>query len=644
MHIFPKLIFNKIKNMTLKWKIKLIILSLIIPIFLLMIISLSILVNTIKQDINTRFNLAEKSVKNALDLYKRQMIINAKMISANSIIQNKLNKITENNENQNLIIDKLLSLQKSAGVEFSWLYNKNGDIVAKGHKPTEKKIINDKNNSLFKNTISGDIVFTVDYINQDVLFFKYAVPIFAKKANSSDIIGTCVVASKISRHLSPAFAVSIQQISGVDILIIAENYLLSTSFGLSLGEAKKIPFKVSTTSRIINSKNYDIKLISTWNISHIKNFGILLAINNSKIKNALKNMIILVLIIFLIVISVSYIIARKVSQRIINSTHKILAGAEHITNKNFSYKVDIDGKDEFVILANSFNSMSNELSEYSEHLEELVENRTIELNKANKKLKNNNLQMRKDLEMAKFVQESIIPKTFPSNEHLDIEGIYLPMEDLGGDYYDVFQISETKTAFVIVDVSGHGASSALITTMAKTSFTNHSVQGFGIDEIVNAVNKDMYKVIGKIKDYLTAYYGILDLTTGEFEFINAGHSPALLYKSESNTIESLDAKGFFIGITNKLPFDKEKTVINENDRLFLFTDGIIESRNNDGDIYEVERLKDYILKYNFLSINELINGIIQDVEEFSEGEKIRDDRALLCIELKEKININNEEI
>jgi serine phosphatase RsbU (regulator of sigma subunit) len=242
--------------------------------------------------------------------------------------------------------------------------------------------------------------------------------------------------------------------------------------------------------------------------------------------------------------------------------------------------------------------------------------------------------MQKELKMAKRVQEAIIPEEskFPSTSKLRIASHYSAMEEVGGDLYDIMKIDDAHYGMLISDVSGHGVPAALITTMAKVSFTSHIKPDIPPNITLDMVNEEIYQFIGDLAYFLTAYYCIINIDTGELSFSNSGHHPAILYRSDTGKTERLDTEGYLIGALDKTKNGVASVRMNKGDRLLLFTDGIIESRNKEGKFYTYHRLMDYIDKNSHLPPKEFVNGLVRNLEEFTEGEDPEDDRTILYVE------------
>ena len=314
-------------------------------------------------------------------------------------------------------------------------------------------------------------------------------------------------------------------------------------------------------------------------------------------------------------------------------------------NMSFKRKLLIKGEDEVGELGKSFNSMLEEIEKYSDHLEELVTLRTENLNAANRELKKNSDQIQKELKMAQRIQLAIIPnqKTFPKTKEMNFGGQYSALEDVGGDLYDILRVGKNAYGFLMADVSGHGVPAALVTTMAKVSFYTNTSWNKTTGETCAGVNQEIYNFIGDLEHYLTAYYCVFNLETGILSYTNAGHHPAILFNPETKKTVTLDTKDFFIGCLKNVEYKTREIKVEKNDRLLLFTDGIVEARNGKRQSYGYERLMKCIDQFGGLPPSDFTAKITEDVLLFEDGHPTHDDKAVLCIEFLEPLLLEKTE-
>lgn len=290
-----------------------------------------------------------------------------------------------------------------------------------------------------------------------------------------------------------------------------------------------------------------------------------------------------------------------------------------------------------LIFFSKYNINKQEKSKYK------IQNYNTKLQQVVAKLANpfykKNKQYLKELRMALAVQQSIIPDTHKFNrKEIKFYAKYMPIDAIGGDLYDVIRIGKNGYSVFIADVSGHGVSAALITAMAKVLFANNSHWGVSPAEVCKNVNNEIFKLIGGTGYFLTAIYGIINLENGTFQYACGGHLPGILYRTQTKQIIKLYAKGPIIGAfeNDEIDFGTNSLKLIEGDKIILYTDGIIEQRNKKGLFYKEKKLIEFIERNHNLKPENLINGIIEDVEKYSNGFPVQDDRAVLCIEFVSK--------
>ncbi|MCP4130043.1 MAG: serine/threonine-protein phosphatase [bacterium] len=256
---------------------------------------------------------------------------------------------------------------------------------------------------------------------------------------------------------------------------------------------------------------------------------------------------------------------------------------------------------------------------YTRNLREVIQQRTE--------------QLHQDLEIARKVQECII-RTIPPTPDLEVDSQYMAMKSVGGDVYDIRRIGKSAYSFMIADVSGHGVAAALITTMAKTSFINHSSISRTPLEVCTRVNADIFSLIGDMDHYLTAFYGIFDMDTLTLSYTDCGHLPPFIYRAGSGTIEEmLSDSGFPIGIIGTPHFVNKKIKLQVDDMLFLYTDGITEARDSDDGFYTTERLHAFVKLHGTRAPKDLLAGLVSDLNKFCDSREQSDDRAIVLIKI-----------
>jgi serine phosphatase RsbU (regulator of sigma subunit) len=255
----------------------------------------------------------------------------------------------------------------------------------------------------------------------------------------------------------------------------------------------------------------------------------------------------------------------------------------------------------------------------------------LRLKSVHDELYERNLLLQKELEIAKRVQQFIIPKDFSQIHYPTVSGRYLPIEDLGGDFYDCYQLSDDKYGFLIADVTGHGIPAALVMSMAKMMFSIYAMRYYSTGDLFATVNTQL---CGLMLDsqFITAFFIIYDPESKSISYSNAGHTRALFYRKAKNRIVALDAKGFFLGISKDTVYEEKILTVEEGDKILLYTDGITEIKNDDGNEYGESRLAKFIIKNSHHNGDDFCESLLDEVKSFAPIENRADDVAFLAID------------
>ncbi|HPM35350.1 MAG TPA: DUF3369 domain-containing protein [Spirochaetota bacterium] len=268
----------------------------------------------------------------------------------------------------------------------------------------------------------------------------------------------------------------------------------------------------------------------------------------------------------------------------------------------------------------------------NEQLENLVELRTAQLQAVNEELSLKNKNIKHELEMARKVQMTLFPTVFPNNERCSFFGLYVPMQDLGGDFYDVFAIDENNTAFTIVDVSGHGPSASLVTAMIKIFFNAKSAYGKTPDEIIDEIHQCILNTVGVSGIFATIFFGIINHKEMTLDYANAGHTPGILLRDDKTVFLSSNAT--VAGVFKGAEYETDRVKLEGGERIILFTDGLVEARNTSDKMIGNEDFYKILSKRNSLPIDQMCLKVFEDVSDFSKGTDPDDDKTILITEIK----------
>jgi len=248
----------------------------------------------------------------------------------------------------------------------------------------------------------------------------------------------------------------------------------------------------------------------------------------------------------------------------------------------------------------------------------------------NKKLARKQLQQeayRRELEIAKKVQNFLFPKHLPHTHRLKIEAVYLPHQDVGGDYYDYLAIDNDRFLVCVADVSGKGVPAALLMSNFQASLRTLVRKTYDAREIVEELNRTTTDS-GNGENFITFFLGIYSFIDKSFEYVNCGHNP--LYLVTNQGIQELNNGTTILGMFDPLPF-LETTRIENLDHFFFFgyTDGLTETFNEKDEQYGEERVIEFLEKGIPEDLNLFHQEIFKSLDNFRGDTRYRDDITML---------------
>ncbi|KAA3612005.1 MAG: hypothetical protein D8M58_19860 [Calditrichaeota bacterium] len=309
-----------------------------------------------------------------------------------------------------------------------------------------------------------------------------------------------------------------------------------------------------------------------------------------------------------------------INKTIISKFENLKVGIREIAGGNLKHKLKLVGEDEFVELAHHFNKMGEKLEET------IAEAREKD-------------RLDQELSVARDVQLSLLKNILPDLEGFEIVATLETAQEVSGDFYDVVYSDENKALFTIGDVSGKGASAAFYMAQYISLFRFSAQFTAFPKEIALRINEYFTKHVDDRHIFITAIIGVVDLKSGRITFVRAGHNNPY-YLNAGGEVNELNMKGIGIGLTKdstifKNSLEKHELVLNENDKLVLYTDGLIEATrviNNAEEQYGEEKLIQKLSTYKNKNASFIINDLTSDVEKFFSGQPKNDDLTLLVIQ------------
>jgi serine phosphatase RsbU (regulator of sigma subunit) len=329
-------------------------------------------------------------------------------------------------------------------------------------------------------------------------------------------------------------------------------------------------------------------------------------------------------VLFLIIQAVAFMMGLTLARSITGSVHELFTGTERVRRGDFTHKIAIRSRDQLGELAASFNSMTSSIEEL---LQQKAEKERLE----------------QELRIARSIQMSLLPHgslVFPG---VSLSGHCEPAREVGGDYYDFLPLDDSRMGILIADVAGKGTSAALYMAELKGVVLSLSQRHTSPRDLLIDANRIISKHLDA-RSFITMTYAVVDVTARTMTMARAGHCP-LVYvpgpHAESRTSRALQPDGMVLG----LQFDtgevfsrtlEELTLpVGPGDLFLLYTDGISEAMNPEGDYFGDTRLADLAQQYADLSSNELSERILGEVKTFAGAAAQHDDMTMVLLKIEE---------
>jgi len=242
-------------------------------------------------------------------------------------------------------------------------------------------------------------------------------------------------------------------------------------------------------------------------------------------------------------------------------------------------------------------------------------------------------RLERELKVAAEIQLSILPDVLPSHPEFDFGGRILPARQVGGDFYDVFELGDNKLGVVIGDVADKGVPSAIFMARAHALIIAEADNVSTPGEVLRMVNQHITR-LEKSTQFVTALYGVLDTTTREFSYARAGHEPPLLLEADG-TVQRLPHKpGMALGLWENIALDENSFVMPKGSVLMMFTDGMTDCRNPKGEPFGLERIKNTMIELRDFSAQAGCDQLFDTLMTYQDGSKQDDDVTLVAVHAK----------
>jgi len=238
--------------------------------------------------------------------------------------------------------------------------------------------------------------------------------------------------------------------------------------------------------------------------------------------------------------------------------------------------------------------------------------------------------IQKELDVARRIQETALPATFPDDDHVDLYAFMIPAREVGGDFFDFFHFDEDRIGFVIGDVSGKGVSAAMFMTVSRTLLRALALREPEPAACLTQLNHILYpETVAEM--FVTIFYGVLDKRNGEVTYCNAGHNPPYLLRADGSVEQVPRTGGIGVCLMREFEYQSASLKLGDGDILLTFTDGVTEAMNGAGDQYTDERLIELLSDAHGLTANQVMGRLVRSVSNFSDSAPQSDDITALAI-------------
>lgn len=313
----------------------------------------------------------------------------------------------------------------------------------------------------------------------------------------------------------------------------------------------------------------------------------------------------------IIFIAVGLLVTVLVSSNLTRPFDEIIHVLKSVRNGHLDRKVRVTSNDEIGYTGDVINDMTEGLKERE--------------------------KMRQSLELAREVQQRLLPESPPRMKGVDIAGKSIYCDQTGGDYFDYFDYGHTKDGpigLVIGDVCGHGIPSALLMATARAFLRLRSFMPGSIAQIVTDVNRQLVRDVEDSGQFVTLFYIIVDPAGASIRWVRAGHEPAMLYDPHKDNFKLLGGAGIALGVDQDWVYEEQHAGdLSAGQVILLSTDGIWEARNPGGEMFGKKRLYDIIRRNHAAGADEILNTITVALHRFQEGAALEDDVTMVVVKI-----------
>ncbi len=316
---------------------------------------------------------------------------------------------------------------------------------------------------------------------------------------------------------------------------------------------------------------------------------------------------------FTLAMITSIFLSRGLSKPLI----ELARGTKEFGAGNFNYRLRMKRKDEFSDLAQSFNTMAISIQEYVHELSQETTRRE---------------RLESEFRIAAELQQTLLPEAPPRVEGVELLGWSQPSKDVGGDFYDYFELPNGKIGIVLGDATGKGLSAALLSTQCSSILRTLSSQNLPPAELLYQTNNEFFSRVGATHRFVTLFLLVLDPETGMATYASAGHPPAFLTNPDTKASRWLESEaGYPLGIVKDATFSEVTVRLDPRDTIVIYSDGVTDAQDPNHQLFGEQRLETVVKAAAKLAPSGLLEEIQSAAVHHMYGKDPIDDMTLVIV-------------
>jgi sigma-B regulation protein RsbU (phosphoserine phosphatase) len=288
----------------------------------------------------------------------------------------------------------------------------------------------------------------------------------------------------------------------------------------------------------------------------------------------------------------------------------LTAGVRQLAGGDFATRVPVKSKDEFGTLATSFNLMAADLQRQQSLIVEQE-------------------RLKRELELSRQIQTEMLPRSPLRSAMAEIAGVSVPAREVGGDFFNYFDLPDGRLALLVGDVSGKGVSAALLMANAQATLRARLPLESDLAQLADAFDRDLDRATPSAV-YLTLFMGIIEHDGRLLRYVNAGHNPQFLIRRDGG-IQSLASTGLPIALYAGHGYSERTVAIEPGDLLFFYTDGLVEAENAAGEMFGAERLQALLAQAQARELDAILQQVETEVRAFRGAVEPLDDATMMAL-------------